>query len=67
MFGSLFGQARAAQARRRTRPPNVEQPIEITLGEAFSSTSRMLQMTAEGPCPPSGGSRERADAGCHRR
>ena len=65
LFGSLFGQARGGQARRPRRPANVEQPIEVTLEEAFSGTSRMLQMTGEGPCPTCGGSREIAGAVCH--
>ncbi len=68
IFGSMFGQARQ-QARRqqpRPRPPaNVEQQVEITLREAFTGTTRLLQLTGEGPCPTCGGSRAIAGAVCH--
>jgi len=47
-FESLFGGMGGAGTRARTRAPqrgqNYEQPVDITLEEAFSGTARLLQL-----------------------
>jgi molecular chaperone DnaJ len=62
VFGSLFGGGRTRAPRR---PANVQQPVEVTLEEAFHGTTRTLQLAAEEPCATCGGSGEIAGATCH--
>ena len=59
-FSSIFG-----GTRRAARPRPIEQPVEVTLEEAFSGTSRTLQLAAEEPCATCGGQGEIANAVCH--
>ena len=61
IFGSIFRQ----QAPRRQRGADIEQPIEVTLDEAFHGTSRTLQFAGQQPCPTCGGSGQITGAGCH--
>jgi DnaJ-class molecular chaperone len=42
IFGGIFGSGRRRAPRHETPPPPVEQPVEVTLEEAFSGTTRML-------------------------
>ena len=60
VFSSVFG-----GARRAARPRNIEQPVEVTLEEAFRGTSRTLQLAAEEPCVTCKGQGEIAGAICH--
>jgi DnaJ-class molecular chaperone len=62
VFEGLFGGRRARGPRRGA---NVEQPVEVTLEEAFRGTTRTLQLAAEEPCATCGGSGEIANAVCH--
>jgi DnaJ-class molecular chaperone len=62
VFESFFGSGRSRAPRRGA---NVQQPVEITLEEAFHGTSRTLQFAAEEPCATCGGSGEIAGATCH--
>ncbi len=51
LFGDLFGRG---TARRRTRPrrgQDIEQPVELTLEEAYRGTSRTLRLQVEETCP----------------
>ena len=62
-FESLFGGGR--QRRGPRKGANVEQPIEVTLEEAFAGASRTLQLASQQPCVTCGGSGQIAGAGCH--
>ena len=61
IFGSFFRQ----QPRAPRKGADAEQPIEVTLEEAFHGTTRTLQFAGQEPCPTCGGSGEIAGAGCH--
>ena len=63
IFGSLFRQQ--AQSRGRRRGADIEQPITVSLEEAFHGTTRTLQFAGQEPCVTCGGSGEIAGAGCH--
>ncbi|MEX1255127.1 MAG: J domain-containing protein [Dehalococcoidia bacterium] len=63
VFESFFGGGGRSRAPRRVA--NVQQPVEITLEEAFRGTSRTLQLAAEEPCATCGGTGEIAGATCH--
>ena len=63
IFGSLFGQQ--ARARGPRRGADVEQPIEVSLDEAFAGTTRTLQFAGQEACATCGGSGGIAGAGCH--
>jgi molecular chaperone DnaJ len=60
VFGNIFG-----GARRTARPRNIEQPVEVTLEEAFGGTARTLQLAVEEPCATCGGQGQLAGAVCH--
>jgi molecular chaperone DnaJ len=55
LFGNLFETfGTAGTSRRRGRPRrslDVEQPVEVTLEEAYQGTSRILSMETGEPCP----------------
>jgi molecular chaperone DnaJ len=53
LFDELFGGSRSRGASRRTRSArgqDLETNIEVTLEEAFSGTSRMIDLQGEQPC-----------------
>jgi DnaJ-class molecular chaperone len=66
-FQSIFGQA-ARQQRTTVAPPkprrgdDIEQPVEVSLEEAFSGGQRMFTLTGQDRCPKCGGSGLDADA-----
>ncbi|MGB2695326.1 MAG: J domain-containing protein [Dehalococcoidia bacterium] len=62
IFEGAFG---GGQRRAPRRSANVEQPVEITLEEAFHGTSRTLQLASQEPCAACGGSGQIASATCH--
>ncbi len=67
LFGDLFGGARSGASRRRAQPrqtSNVEQPVEVTLEEAYQGTSRILTFAAEQPCPACGGTGRIKNVAC---
>ena len=49
----------------RQRGRDVQQPVEVTLDEAYHGTARVLQMEREEPCPTCGGQGQVAGALCH--
>jgi DnaJ-class molecular chaperone len=53
LFGSFFDDIGLGTRfrRRPTRGQDLEQPVEVTLEEAFSGTTRLLQVRREEPCP----------------
>ena len=65
ILGSMFGRGSRAGARRPQRAPQLEQPVEISLEEAFHGTARTLQLGLPKACPTCGGSGEIAGAVCH--
>jgi molecular chaperone DnaJ len=53
LFGNLFETFGTGTSRRRGRPRrslDVEQPVEVTLEEAYQGTSRILSMETGEPC-----------------
>ncbi len=65
IFGSMFGRGGAGTRTMSRRGADVQQPVEITLEEAFHGTTRMLEMTGLEACPTCGGTGEIAGATCH--
>jgi molecular chaperone DnaJ len=55
IFEELFSGSRTRRAQPR-RGQDIEHPIEISLEEAFSGTSRILSLRSEETCPTCGGS-----------
>jgi len=67
VFSQFFGRG-GASARPRAaprRPANIEQPVEISLEEAFHGTTRTLETVGAEVCPTCGGAGEIANATCH--
>jgi DnaJ-class molecular chaperone len=62
VFESFFGGGRPRGPRRGT---SVEQPIAVTLEEAFHGGARTLQLASEEPCATCGGQGQIAGAICH--
>ena len=62
VFETFFGGGRQRTPRR---PRNIEQPVEVTLEEAFHGTARTLQLAAEEPCATCHGEGRIAGAICH--
>jgi DnaJ-class molecular chaperone len=63
IFDTFFG-----GGHRRAGPmrgQNLEHPLEVSLEEAYHGTTRLLELTAEEPCPTCGGSGRVAGALCH--
>jgi DnaJ-class molecular chaperone len=66
VFSQFFGRGGAAGARTMSRRgADIQQPVDITLEEAYHGTSRTIEMLAQEPCPTCGGSGEIAGATCH--
>ncbi len=63
VFSQFFGGGGARTMTRRGA--DVQQPVEVTLEEAYTGTMRMLQLYGSEPCPTCGGGREIAGATCH--
>ena len=63
-FSQFFGRGGGARTMSR-RGADLQQPVEITLEEAYHGASRMLEMLAPEPCATCGGSGEIAGATCH--
>jgi DnaJ-class molecular chaperone len=65
-LGSVFSQFFGGGARTMTRRgADVQQPVEVTLEEAYAGTMRMLQLYGSEPCPTCGGAGQIAGATCH--
>jgi len=63
IFGSWFRQQERASGPRRGT--DIEQPIELSLDEAYHGTTRTLQFAGQEPCVTCGGTGEIAGATCH--
>jgi molecular chaperone DnaJ len=66
-LGDLFQGIFRGFGRRpgRQRGRDVQQPVEVTLEEAYHGTIRVLQMEREEPCATCGGQGQVAGAICH--
>jgi DnaJ-class molecular chaperone len=66
-LGDLFQGIFRGFGRRpgRQRGRDVQQPVEVTLDEAYHGTTRVLQMEREEPCATCGGQGQVAGAICH--
>lgn len=47
------------------RGSDIQQPVDVTLEEAYHGTTRTLELASSEPCPTCGGSGEIAGATCH--
>lgn len=65
VFGQFFGGRGRGGRPGPRRGSDVQQPVEVTLEEAFHGTARTLQLIAEEPCGTCGGTGEIAGAACH--
>lgn len=63
LLGGIFRGFGGRSGRRRGR--DVQQPVEVTLEEAYHGTSRVLQMEREEPCATCHGQGQVAGAICH--
>jgi molecular chaperone DnaJ len=64
IFGGIFrGRSRRQSLKRKGE--DLEYPIEITLEEAFSGTTRTIQMQVPETCATCGGTGQVAGATCH--
>jgi molecular chaperone DnaJ len=67
IFEELFGGGRARTSHRRPQPrrgQDLESPIEVTLVEAYSGTSRTISLQVEEPCPVCRGSGQIQNVPC---
>jgi molecular chaperone DnaJ len=51
IFDSILRDSRGRTTRRPLRGQDFEQPVEVSLEEAYRGTTRMLEMQSEEPCP----------------
>lgn len=51
LFGEHFAGRGGRTSSRLRRGQDIEQPLEVTLEEAYSGATRLLQMEAQEPCP----------------
>ncbi len=66
VFSSFFGRGGGAGMRTMTRRGgDIQQPVEVTLEEAYHGTARTLELLSQEPCPTCGGKGEIAGATCH--
>ncbi|MBN2238384.1 MAG: J domain-containing protein [Dehalococcoidales bacterium] len=67
LLGGLFGGGRSGGFRRQPRSRkgrDIEQPVEVTLEEAFNGTNRVLSMQTREVCPSCGGTGDIQNAVC---
>ncbi len=65
VFSQFFGRGGAGARTMSRRGADIQQPVDITLEEAYHGTSRTIEMLAPEPCPTCGGSGDIAGATCH--
>ena len=67
LFGNLFGGARSGTSGRQTRQRqgrDIEQPVEVTLEEAYQGANRILNFESQQACPTCGGTGRIAKMAC---
>ncbi len=62
-FGGIFDLFR--RGRGRMRPADLTYNVEVSLQEAYTGATRLLQLTVQEPCATCGGAGEIAGAICH--
>jgi DnaJ-class molecular chaperone len=66
VFQTFFGGRGGAGVRTMSRQgADIQQPVQVSLEEAYHGTARTLELVAQEPCPTCGGSGEIAGATCH--
>ncbi len=63
VFERFFGGGRRTATRQRGA--DIQQPVEVTLEEAFAGTAHVLRLSGQEPCLTCGGSGRVAGAVCH--
>jgi molecular chaperone DnaJ len=63
VFGQFFGRRGGRPVARRGG--DIQQPVDVTLEEAYHGTMRNLQLLTSEPCSTCGGAGEIAGATCH--
>jgi DnaJ-class molecular chaperone len=66
VFGSMFGRGGGRFGRAGpARGQDVQQPVEVTLEEAYHGTTRTLELLSQEACSTCGGTGQVAGATCH--
>jgi molecular chaperone DnaJ len=65
VFSQFFGRGAGGARTMTRRGGDIQQPVEVTLEEAYHGTTRTLQLLTSEPCPTCGGAGEIAGATCH--
>ena len=63
-FDRLF-RSGGAERPRATRGRDIQQPVTVSLAEAYDGSTRTLQLQSREPCDTCGGSGQIGDATCH--
>lgn len=63
ILGGIFGRRGGGGPSRR--PANLEQPVAVTLEEAYQGSTRILQLNQPAVCATCGGAGQLANALCH--
>lgn len=67
VFGSFFGRGGSGMGARTMtrRGADLQQPVDVTLEEAYHGTTRTLELLSQEPCGTCGGTGQVAGATCH--
>jgi DnaJ-class molecular chaperone len=65
VFSQFFGRGGGGARTMTRRGGDVQQPVDVTLEEAYHGTMRTLQLLTSEPCATCGGAGEIAGATCH--
>ena len=65
VFSSFFGRGGGGVRTMTRRGVDVQQPVEVTLEEAYHGSTRTLELLSQEACPTCGGKGEIAGATCH--
>ncbi|MDE3097382.1 MAG: J domain-containing protein [Chloroflexota bacterium] len=65
VFSNIFRGGGAGTRTMRHRGADVQQPVDVTLEEAYHGTARTLELLSTEPCPTCGGAGAIAGATCH--
>jgi DnaJ-class molecular chaperone len=63
-LGSIFGRGRGRRQEVSTRGADVEQPVDVTLQEAFQGSERAFTLQSQQPCPTCHGTGLQGDELC---
>ncbi len=65
VFSQFFGRGGGGARTMARRGGDIQQPVDVTLEEAYHGTTRTLQLLTTEPCATCGGAGEIAGATCH--